>query len=133
MTSGARHLVEILVPKSTGTGQSVGKDWFEALLKELTDKFGGVTSLGRPEMACGKAAAKSKAIPSPSGACITRGAIVMGVGECNRCTGFGRCSATEEPARFGSTSREIRTGSRGSNLRCVIASRANAASRAAST
>ena len=47
MTSGARHLVEILLPKNTGTGEPVGIDWFEALLKELTEKFGGATSFVR--------------------------------------------------------------------------------------
>jgi hypothetical protein len=37
-------LVQILVPRSTGDGKPVNRLWFEALLKELTDQFGGATS-----------------------------------------------------------------------------------------
>ena len=46
MTTRA-HLVEILLPKETGAGQPIGQSWFEALLKELTEKFGGATSFVR--------------------------------------------------------------------------------------
>jgi hypothetical protein len=41
------YLVQILLPKETGDGQAVSKDWFEAFLKELTGKFGGATSFVR--------------------------------------------------------------------------------------
>jgi hypothetical protein len=41
------YLVQILLPKETGAGQSVSKEWFEAFLKELTGRFGGVTSFVR--------------------------------------------------------------------------------------
>lgn len=41
------HLVEILLPTQTGDGKAVGRDWFESLLNELTEKFGGVTSFVR--------------------------------------------------------------------------------------
>ena len=36
--------MQILLPKETGSGQPVSKEWFEGFLKELTDKFGGATS-----------------------------------------------------------------------------------------
>jgi hypothetical protein len=41
------HLVQILLPKETGSGQPISKQWFDDLLKELTDEFGGVTSFLR--------------------------------------------------------------------------------------
>lgn len=41
------HLVEILVPLQTGKGEPVGKEWFEKLLAELTENFGGATSFAR--------------------------------------------------------------------------------------
>ena len=41
------YLVQILLPKETGGGQPISQQWFEALLKELTDKFGGATSFLR--------------------------------------------------------------------------------------
>jgi len=47
MTAGPCHLVEILLPKQSGNGKPVGKEWFEGLLEELTDKFGGATSFVR--------------------------------------------------------------------------------------
>src|SRR6476646_6877427 len=47
MTAGPRHLVEILLPKQSGNGAPVGKAWFEGLLEELRDKFGGATSFVR--------------------------------------------------------------------------------------
>jgi hypothetical protein len=47
MSAGNSHLVEILLPKETGKGQPISKDWFDGLLKELTDKFGGATSFLR--------------------------------------------------------------------------------------
>jgi hypothetical protein len=40
-------LVQILLPKETGSGQPICRKWFEALLKELTEKFGGATSFIR--------------------------------------------------------------------------------------
>lgn len=47
MSGGSSHLVEILLPKETGRGQPIGKDWFDGFLKELTDRFGGATSFLR--------------------------------------------------------------------------------------
>jgi hypothetical protein len=47
MSADLAHLVEILLPKKTGEGQAIGKDWFDGFLKELTDKFGGATSFLR--------------------------------------------------------------------------------------
>jgi hypothetical protein len=41
------YLVQILVPKETGKGEPVSKDWFDEFLRELTDKFGGATSFVR--------------------------------------------------------------------------------------
>ena len=41
------YLVEILLPKQTGNGEPVTQEWFEGLLKELTEKFGGATSFAR--------------------------------------------------------------------------------------
>ena len=41
------YLVQILVPKETGKGEPVSKEWFDGFLKELTDKFGGATSFVR--------------------------------------------------------------------------------------
>jgi hypothetical protein len=38
------NLVQILVPRSTGDGKPVSRSWFDALIKELTDRFGGATS-----------------------------------------------------------------------------------------
>jgi hypothetical protein len=40
-------LIEILVPKVTGKGQPVTKEWFGTFLKELTQTFGGATSFVR--------------------------------------------------------------------------------------
>lgn len=40
-------LVQILVPEVTGKGEPVSQDWFEALLQELTQTFGGATSFVR--------------------------------------------------------------------------------------
>ena len=45
--SGSSHLVEILLPKETGSGAPINQKWFDSLLKELTDKFGGATSFVR--------------------------------------------------------------------------------------
>ena len=47
MSAGASHLVQILLPKETGKGEPIGKDWFDRFLKELTDEFGGATSFLR--------------------------------------------------------------------------------------
>lgn len=41
------YLVQILLPKQTGSGKPVERKWFESLLEELTDKFGGATSFLR--------------------------------------------------------------------------------------
>ncbi|MGL9622340.1 hypothetical protein QRQ56_30600 [Bradyrhizobium sp. U531] len=41
------YLVQILVPKETGRGRPVTKNWFDEFLQELTDKFGGATSFVR--------------------------------------------------------------------------------------
>jgi len=41
------YLVQILLPKETGHGQPISHQWFEAILKELTEKFGGATSFLR--------------------------------------------------------------------------------------
>jgi hypothetical protein len=38
------NLVQILVPRSKGDGEPVSRSWFDALLKDLTDRFGGATS-----------------------------------------------------------------------------------------
>jgi hypothetical protein len=47
MSAKPSHLVQILLPKETGNGQSISKDWFDCFLKQLTDKFGGATSFLR--------------------------------------------------------------------------------------
>jgi hypothetical protein len=47
MSAGPSHLVQILLPKKTGKGEPIDKDWFETFLKELTDRFGGATSFLR--------------------------------------------------------------------------------------
>jgi hypothetical protein len=47
MNAGPSHLVQILVPKETGKGEPIGKDWLDRFLKELTDQFGGATSFLR--------------------------------------------------------------------------------------
>ena len=39
--------MQILLPKETGSGKPVSKQWFDNLLKELTRKFGGATSFVR--------------------------------------------------------------------------------------
>jgi len=45
--SAPAFLVEILLPKETGQGRPIEQGWFEALLRELTEKFGGATSFVR--------------------------------------------------------------------------------------
>jgi hypothetical protein len=45
----ASYLIEILLPKETGKGELVSKEWFETFLKELTDRFGGATSFLRSQ------------------------------------------------------------------------------------
>jgi hypothetical protein len=47
MSAGPSQLVQILLPKETGKGEPIGKDWFDGFLKELTDEFGGATSFLR--------------------------------------------------------------------------------------
>ena len=39
--------MEILLPKQSGEGKPVRREWFDTLLKELTDRFGGATSFMR--------------------------------------------------------------------------------------
>ncbi len=41
------YLVQILLPKETGRGEKIPKDWFDNLVKEMTDEFGGATSFVR--------------------------------------------------------------------------------------
>jgi hypothetical protein len=43
----ASHLVQILLPKETGSGEPISQKFFEDLLKELTREFGGATSFLR--------------------------------------------------------------------------------------
>src|SRR3954468_10755034 len=45
--SPASHLVQILLPTRTGSGQPVTQARFEELLQELTDKYGGATTFVR--------------------------------------------------------------------------------------
>jgi hypothetical protein len=45
--SSPAHLIQILLPKETGTGQPVPQPWFNEFLRELTDRFGGATSFVR--------------------------------------------------------------------------------------
>lgn len=44
MAKRFHHLVQILVPLMTGDDKNLEREWFERLLKELTDRFGGATS-----------------------------------------------------------------------------------------
>ena len=46
-STGASYIVELLLPRQTGSGEPVAVHWLEQLLAELTDKFGGVTSFLR--------------------------------------------------------------------------------------
>lgn len=45
--SAPAFLVELLLPMETGQGKPIEQCWFEALLKELTETFGGATSFVR--------------------------------------------------------------------------------------
>lgn len=45
--SAPAFLVELLLPMETGQGKPIEHGWFEALLKELMEKFGGATSFVR--------------------------------------------------------------------------------------
>jgi hypothetical protein len=47
MSSRAAFLVQILLPKETGSGEPIRQQWFNGLLKELTETFGGATSFIR--------------------------------------------------------------------------------------
>jgi hypothetical protein len=47
MSGGPSYLVQILLPKETGDGRRISKDWFDGFLNELTEKFGGATSFLR--------------------------------------------------------------------------------------
>jgi len=42
-----QQLVEIFLPNRRGDGSAVERGWFNAFVKELSDKFGGVTSFAR--------------------------------------------------------------------------------------
>jgi hypothetical protein len=44
MQVNKNNLVQILVPRSTGDGEPVNRSWFDGLLTELTERFGGATS-----------------------------------------------------------------------------------------
>ena len=44
MAKRSLHLVQILVPLMTGKNTRLEKSWFDELLQELTDRFGGATS-----------------------------------------------------------------------------------------
>ena len=41
------YIVELLLPRQTGRGDTEAMDWFERLLAELIENFGGVTSFAR--------------------------------------------------------------------------------------
>ena len=43
----ASYLIQILRPRKTGAGERVAQQWFDGLLKEMTDRFGGATSFVR--------------------------------------------------------------------------------------
>jgi hypothetical protein len=47
MSARSSQLVQILLPKETGCGQPISKEWFDGFLKKLTEKFGGATSFVR--------------------------------------------------------------------------------------
>jgi hypothetical protein len=47
MRASRAYLIQILVPKKTGSGRPVGREWFDAFLRKLTQKFGGATSFAR--------------------------------------------------------------------------------------
>jgi len=47
MSSRPTFLVQILLPKQTGSGEPIRQQWFNSLLKELTETFGGATSFIR--------------------------------------------------------------------------------------
>ena len=47
MREDPSYLVEILLPKETGHGEPISKDWFDGFLKDLAQKFGGTTSFLR--------------------------------------------------------------------------------------
>lgn len=42
-----RHLVQILLPLVAGQGQKLDKAWFNTLVHELAERFGGATSYAR--------------------------------------------------------------------------------------
>jgi hypothetical protein len=47
LSAAASYLVQILLPKETGSRKPVAQNWFEGLLQELTGTFGGATSFVR--------------------------------------------------------------------------------------
>ena len=40
MSAGTSHHVHLLLPKETGIGQPISKEWFDDFRQELTEKFG---------------------------------------------------------------------------------------------
>jgi hypothetical protein len=66
MARSPAYLVQVLVPKARGDGSPVTRKWFEGLLKELTERFGGATSFIRaPGQGCGMTDKTSKKMTSP--------------------------------------------------------------------
>jgi hypothetical protein len=47
MSGSPSYLAEILLPRETGHGQPISKDWFDGFIKDLTEMFGGATSFLR--------------------------------------------------------------------------------------
>jgi len=47
MSEKQQYLIEILVPKLAGDGNRVPADWFDSILEELTERFGGAASFAR--------------------------------------------------------------------------------------
>jgi hypothetical protein len=47
MNERRTYLVQILLPKETGSGEPIRQEWFNGLLKDLTETFGGATSFIR--------------------------------------------------------------------------------------
>jgi hypothetical protein len=45
--SGARHLVQLLLPTGDNAGEAFPSEAFEQVSRELTERFGGVTAYSR--------------------------------------------------------------------------------------
>jgi hypothetical protein len=45
--SGARHLVQLLLPTRDNAGEAFAPEAFEQVSRELTERFGGVTAYSR--------------------------------------------------------------------------------------